>query len=195
MWVVGSGKFAADGADIGNYRPIAGELNFGVQEGASLQVDFGPTEKDTATVVKLNLRQSNVSNASHRFDIVLSDKKSGKAFVVAMSPNAEFFGESGFAVFDGEGNLVAKGLDGALLKGDDQWQSLEVSMDGDGIIVKQDEMLIVEWKDVRGTFAPDRLALTSTSGGISWFVNDVEIDATLDQAALNKNTSSKPTWR
>lgn len=195
IWTVDSGKFAADGADVGNYKPTSGELNFPPQERASIHVDFGPIQKDTTVTVKLALRQSNVSNASHRFDIILSNKKSGKAFVIAMAPNPEFFGTTGFAIFDAENNLLVGGLDGAHLKSDDQWQSLEVSVDNFGITLKQDEMLIAEWKDIRELDAPDRLTLTSTSGGVSWFVNDVEIDGTLDQDEIKKNATSMPMRR
>lgn len=192
IWNLGAGKFSADGSDIGNYKPVSGELNFPLQVRASVQVDFGPVQKDSVVLAKLDLRQSNVSSASHRFDLVLSDKASGEAFVVAMSPNPEFFGPTGFAIFDGEGNLLVRGVEGTHLRQDDQWQKIEVSVEGRSIVLKQDDMVIAERAQGGDASTPDRLALISASGDLSWFVDNVEIEAVLDQDQLKE--SAKP-WR
>lgn len=184
-WIVDSGKFAADGSEIGNYRPASGQLNFGIDPKTSIRIDYGPVVEGSPVTAKLDLRQSNVSNASHRIDIILKDKVTKQEIVLGCSPNAEFFNTSGFALFDGTGNLLLVGLEGAHLKADDQWQNLSISVDPSfGVTITQDDVTILTFNGSAAMMTPDRLIINSTSGGVSWFVKNVEVDTTLDQVKL-----------
>ena len=191
IWLVTSGKFAADGSDIGNFKPMAGELNFGVDKDTAIVIDYGPIVEDSATTLKLDIRQSNESNAFHRLDIVLTDKEDGGAFVLGCSPSSEFFGTSGFALFDNQNNLLVSGLGGSALRSDTNLQNIELQIDPlRGMTVMQDGMTILEWKNDGSThFTPDRLSMKTPIPGVSWFVKNVEVDSKVDQEKLKKISS------
>ena len=111
LWMVDEGPVATDGTSVGNYRPVAGCLNFGCSGNPTVTLPFGPVDDGPASI-EFTLRQSNGSVASHRFDLTVRDT-AGEAYNIFMSPNPGYFATSGFAILDNPPH--AAGTAGAAL--------------------------------------------------------------------------------
>lgn len=176
-WRVLSGKVSADGSDIGNFRPVGGALNFGIEANTAATIEFGRLNPLEPIHLSFELRQSNVTNGSYRFDVMLYEKETMAGFTIAMSPAPGYFGSSGFALLDGKGTVLATGHEGAALREHDTPQQISIRFEGNSVVVSQDDTEVLH-HPIPAALPPfSGLILTSISGEVSWFLDKIRLEA------------------
>jgi hypothetical protein len=185
VWTVASGSFAADGNQVdGNFGEVAGQLNFGTTGGTSIYIDFGNVQANTGATVTLDLRQTNGTTGGYPFGVALIDTSTGNEYKEEASPNpGNYGGVSGFHNRDLSGNIVASDLAAAqnnALGSDGQFDTLEMTFDPtSGVTFSMNGTRMAEWSNYHGITKVDRLQLTNQWGTVSWYVDNVSVDATL----------------
>lgn len=192
-WQVASGSFAADGSTVdSNFGAAAGQLNFGTSADTSIYIDFGAVQASTPATVTLDLRQTNGTTGPFLFNIALIDTATGKGYKEAASPNPGQYGHatpgggSGFHSLAAGDAIIATDASGALNTGlatDGQFDTIVMTFDPTtGVTFSYDGTLMASWSNYHGIDKVDRLEL-SHSGSVSWFVDNVSVDATVPEPA------------
>lgn len=178
-WKVLKGKFAVDGSDAaGNYRPAAGQLNFGVTPGAAIALDLNEADARAFRRLDFQLRQSNDGQGTYvLFTVRLEDTSvEGGYYDAKLSLSPVYFNNTGYGGY-AYNNLEKTGTpDEALQMGSSAFQAISVRFDpSSGVIVSVNGMDVLEIPNKFDLDKINRITLISETGDTSWFVDDVVV--------------------
>ncbi len=197
-WSVHTGVFAADGSDIGNFRPTDdlpdpntlpeeayyGMLAFGTQAFTEIAIDWngqGPDPlQDNFVTIEFKLKQTDSTDASFHFDVAIEEQGVG-FYDWEMSPSATIYGGvSGFMsyVWDGGQQTYIKhvGTAGENLNQSRAFQVIKIEFDPlTGVKYYKDDVLVGQWPNFNGLSTIDKITLWHT-GTVSWFIDDVTVE-------------------
>jgi len=201
-WVRASGGFSAN-ASTWEYPPSgffgmqSGTLMFAPNTVSAISVDFGPTVPGTPVEARFKLQQSNgAENGNYRFVFGFKNTVSGNSYYEHSALNPAYYGSSGFQTYDPGMSLGAGAAGKALRNG---WNYIKMSFDPSGYIqvwhavdsaktkAYDDPSLaytmVAPWYNYAGLASIDRFHLSNDGAAVSWKVDDVEIDASIDTPA------------
>jgi hypothetical protein len=201
-WVIASGGFSANAATW-EYPPSgfngaqSGTLMFSPNTMAAISVDFGPTVPGTPVEARLKLHQSNgAEDGNYRFAFGFKNTVVGSSYYEYSTLNPTFYGTSGIQTYD-PGLVFQAGAAGKALR--NGWNYLKIRLEPnsyvrvwhavDAVATKayDDPSLayteVAKWYDYPGLGTVHRFYMSNDAAAVSWKVDDVEIDADIDQPA------------
>ncbi|NQT13307.1 MAG: hypothetical protein HQ582_11195 [Planctomycetes bacterium] len=152
-----------------------GHMCFGRDGTPSVRLELGDTAWNKPVAATFRLRQTDATAGSFLLHVGLEDIDRNKGYTIACSPNAGYYGTSGF--YDGK----KVGGKGAALRGDTSWQQLTIRFDPvtDHLSLVQDDRTV--WQGANQSRLPRVNRLTLSSGGtVSWQVDDLRVEAVLN---------------
>ena len=145
--------------------------------GGAMSISFGTVAANTAATVSFRLGNIDGTTGSFRTSFALSDSTSGQSYVQFASPNADYYGTSGFSSYDNIGTLIA-GASGAAIPASG-WDVMEFSFDpNSGVTLKQSGTLVASWSNFSSLSKVDTFSF-SVLDGAPFGIYDVTVDATL----------------
>jgi hypothetical protein len=177
-WAVQSGSF-----EVRN-----GELAFGTEKDAAIDLDLGKVAWKTPLKARLKLRQTNASGqTSFLFGLALTETVSGRTHEIIASPHPGYFGTSGF--YDG----ATVGVKDAMLNGDTTPQTLEIAFDpaANSVTLRKDGVEVFRGSNRMELSRVNRLMLKS-GGTLTWLVDDVRVEFTPEDPTRANRPGSKP---
>lgn len=186
-WVVDSGQFAANGTNVGNFNPVAGQLNMSATAGSRIHIDLAPVLDNTPVSVTFLLRQSDGTNGiSYSIKFGFLNSTANQSYLEVATPNPNSIYDSGFAKYDDSGNVVQGALPGSSLNSDTSFQKITMEFDPlNGISVYKDDVLVSSWNNYFNLTTVDQFVLEQgAAGGVSWFMDDFTATATVPEPGV-----------
>ncbi|MCC6580439.1 MAG: DUF4838 domain-containing protein [Phycisphaeraceae bacterium] len=181
VWKVLGGQFSSNGAAVGNYRCVAGELNFSPKPGAAITLPFGSKIEGDA-VISFKLRQADGAGGGQFFVHVTDNRQ--RVYQISLSPSPTYQGsppkQSGILLYQTPTkNSYQLGQLGAHLNRDGAFQTLTLTFSPKtGFTLSSSvypEGPILAFGNLHFSNYLTQLTLTHDGGGISWFVDDVRV--------------------
>ena len=145
--------------------------------GGGMSISFGNVAANTAATVSFKLGNINGTGGSYRTSFALTDSTSGLSYVQFATPNAGYYGTSGFSSYDNSGNLIA-GKSGAAIP-TSGWDLMEFDFDpSTGVTLTQNGNLVASWANFSSLSKVDTFSF-SVLNDAPFGIYDVTVDATL----------------
>jgi hypothetical protein len=145
--------------------------------GGAMSISFGTVAANTAATVSFKLTNYHQTGASYRTTVALTDSTTGLSYVETASPNAGYYGTSGFHSYNNSGTLIA-GASGAAIS-ISGWDLMEFSFDPtSGVTLKQNGTLVASWSNYNNLTKVDTFSF-SVLDGAPFLMYDVTVNATL----------------
>jgi len=148
---------------------------FGREGTPTVHLKLGDMAWRKPVAVTFRLRQTDATAGSFLFHVGLDDTDREKGYKIACSPNAGYYGTSGF--YDGK----KVGVTGAALRSDAAWQQVTLRFEpvADQVSLEQDGQTV--WQGTNHGRLPRVNRLTLSSGGtVNWQVDDVRVEGALN---------------
>jgi hypothetical protein len=184
-WVIDKGDFGADGTAVGgNYKPTAGELNFGTKPGTKIHLDLAApgVKADRMTALEFSLRESNgAKGGNYLFTVRLEDTAMEGAFYdIKMALNPKYFNKSGVALCaqpqKGKSQLTPGG-DGAAIRQKGPADTVRIEFDAvGGLTLKLNGNEVLNAPNSLKMTTVNRISFINESGSISYFVDNVIVE-------------------
>ena len=184
-WVIDKGDFGADGTAVGgNYKPTAGELNFGTKPGTRIQIDLAAPDvkADRMTALEFSLRESNGAKGGNLlFTVRLEDTAMEGAFYdIKMALNPKYFNKTGVAILaqtqKGKSQLTP-GCEGVAIRQKGTADTLRIEFDTvGGLTLKLNGNEVLNAPNSLKMTTVNRISFINESGSVSYFVDNVIVE-------------------
>lgn len=183
-WTVGSGVFAADGSNIGNFygdEAGAGMLAFGTAAGTKIYLGLPEVAPESTMTIDFDLFQSNYAAPNdYRFTVALYNREKDSYYYITGYLYVGAFGTgggaSGFNSWTTTGQIKAGAAGRAMLNG---WQHVQLTFNpSEGVSMYYGGNLVSSFTNYGGFDSIDELRLANSSGTLSWFADNVVVSGT-----------------
>ena len=148
------------------------------RNGGGMSISFGTVAPNTSATVSFKLANLDGTTAGYLCNFALSDSTAGLSYVQSASPNAGYYGTSGFHSYNNSGTLIA-GASGAAIS-ESGWHLMEFSFSPtSGVTLKQNGVLVASWSNFLNLTKVDTFSF-SVPTLASFVMYDVTVKAALD---------------